>query len=152
MEPSGSGSGSGSSRMNVEKKASSSTREPETGGTTSAKRKKLEDLHMNEKLMNPELQKALQEAWTAGESFKDDNGLIEITRNPFLHAEINNFIEDKEVLESLVTIMVEGTIFQSKASDLFQFEQSDDLKSLSFMEVEGLRLGLNRLKIILPLY
>jgi hypothetical protein len=50
---------------------------------------------------------------------------------PFRHGELLEFVENKEFLEELVSKLDSSFEFKEKASDLFQFRQSDDLKSFS---------------------
>lgn len=54
--------------------------------------------------------------------------LLSLCSTPFQHGECKSFVDNEEFLEELLEKM-DTFEFHLKESDLFQFRQSDDLKS-----------------------
>jgi len=109
-----------------------------TSPPTKRKKPNLSDLELNRNLLKPDVLEQLRTAWESGSNFENPD-LVGLFSKPFTHVEIPNFIQDSNFMTCIQEILSDGTIFQEKASDLFSFQQSDDLRSIDLKEVEIIR-------------
>lgn len=85
---------------------------------------------------NPEWQKRFRTSWDESTELKTSD--VNLYSAPFKHAEVFDFIDDKEFLTALMDEL-KSIPLQEKASDLFQFHQSDDLKAVDSPCVNSFR-------------
>lgn len=104
-------------------------------GVSAAKRKGL-SAELSTALREESLRERLAKAWAAGEALR--RGPAQLEPEPFRHCLLRGFLHGQDFLRGLQEEL-QGLPFRRRSNDLFQFQQSSDLKQSKEPHVAALR-------------